>query len=478
MGMHIGGLSSGNDYQSMVDQMMEVRKIPITALETKQSELDYDMGAWSDVQTLAQTMTDTLDDLRGFELWRDMSAESSYEGVATASADTAAAEQSYTLSVSKLAKAQNISSDSVDTTSDLITNGIAAEGDVFEIEGQEITIEADETLSSLRIKINSAALSMSDENRVRASIVNDHLVLTRENTGEGDVALSDTTGTVLENLGLVDDLGAIKNETVAGQNAEFTVNGISVVRSSNDKLEDVVEDLTINLKGVGTSTIEVQPDREAVKEKLVEFVDAYNALASAITGYSQIELGGSSELAMKGELYGDSLITSIRSNLRRQVTDVKSDTLDETNAAYSYNGNDGIMDNLSDIGIWTSGETNQISIVNEDLLDDMLEYEFENMEQLFKGVYSETDVAYTGGVAADLYKYANSLSESLTGGIAVKIETMTQRYDDYADKITDLESSLDNYEQQLWDQFTAMEDALANMESQSSYITSMFSSGK
>ncbi|MDZ8117250.1 flagellar filament capping protein FliD [Pontiella agarivorans] len=477
MGIHVGGLSSGTDYAGMIEQLMAARRIPIDTLDNKRIELDYDMGAWSQLNTLASSLTSSLDTLRGFDLWRSMSSESSVESVVTASAATASAEQQYSLVVSNLAKAQSISSDIVDTPTDLIGGGYASEGDVFEIEGEEITIEAGETLTSLRTKINSAALEMPDETRVQASIVNNHLVLTRANTGADSISLSDTTGTVLQNIGILDASAAIKNENVAGENAEFTVNGISVVRTSNDKLTDVIEGLTLNLKGVGASTLDIHADREAVKLAISEFVENYNALAAVVDDYSSVELGGSSELAVKGELYGDSLLSSIRLDLRRMATGSKSAALDETNAAYSYNGETGIMDNLSDIGIWTSGETNQLSIVDSSRLDDMLEYEFSNMEQLFKGVYDEEAVAYTNGVASDMYRYADKISASLTGDIAERIESMTEKYDDYSAEMTELEAALEDYEQTLWDQFTAMEDALANMEYQMSYIESMFSSG-
>lgn len=474
MTIRIGGLSSGTDYAGMIEQLMAARRIPIDSLDNKRIELDYDMGAWTQLNSMASSLTSSLDTLRGFELWRSMTAASSMESVVTATAATASAEQQYSIIVSNLAVAQSISSDGVDTSSDLITNGYAAEGNVFEIEGVEITIEAGETLSSLRTKINSAALDMPDEVRVQASIVNNHLVLTRQNTGAGSMVLSDTTGTVLKNLGLLDDSGLIKNEAVEGKDALFSVNGISVVRASNEKLTDVVDGLTINLKGAGSSVLDIHADRDAVKAAIIDFIEKYNELAALVNDYSKVELGGSSELAIKGELYGDTLLNSIRLDLRRMVTAPKSSALDETNASYEYDGQIGVMDNLSDIGIWTSSETNALSVVDGSRLDDMLEYEFGNIEQLFKGVYDEDAVAYKNGVASDLYRYTNKISASLTGDIAGRIESMTAKYDRYSDEMKEMEDSLADYEQRLWDQFTRMEDALANMKYQMSYIEAMF----
>lgn len=476
MGIHISGLTSGNDYTSMVDQLVAAKRIPIEALETEQSELDYDLGAWSEVQSLATTLTDSLDELRGYALWNSTSAESSFESVLTATASAGSVNQSYSISVSRMAAAQSISSDQIDTSTDLISGGFVEAGNVFTIEDQEITIEAGETLSSLRLKINSAALSMPEESRVQASIVNEHLVLTRTETGDESIALSDVSGTALQGLGILDSSSDIKNIRVTGENAEFTVNGIPVERASNTQLTDVIEGVTLKLQGTGSSTLEISSDTDAAKEALLTFVDAYNALATKVDEYGTVSVGSSSDLSVTGELYGDSLITSMRTNLRRMATASKSPVLNETNASYSYDGKVGVMDSLSDLGIWTYGETNQLSVIDEDRLDDMLENEFENMEQLFKGIYNDDEIAYQDGIASDFYKYISQMSEPLTGGIDERIQSMTDQYDDMTTEIEELEDALTDYEQDQWDIFTAMEDALANLEYQKDYIESMFSS--
>ncbi|MBN2162801.1 MAG: flagellar filament capping protein FliD [Pontiellaceae bacterium] len=474
--LHIGGLSSGYDYESMIEQLMAARQVSIDSKSDDLDELDYDLGAWTQINTDASSLTDALDDLRSFDLWRNMYAESSYESVVTATADVASAEQNYTIKVTNIATAQSISSDYLDTSTDLITAGYASEGDIFEIEGQQITFESGETLSTLRTKINDAAANMDEDVRVKASIVDNHLVITREKTGASDISLSDVSGLSLESMGVLTG-GLIKNEDVEGLDANFSVNGITITRSSNDQLDDVVDGLTINLKGAGTSTVDIHPDRDAIKESILNFIETYNTLAELADECASISLGSSSELAQKGELYGDSLINSIKSSLRQQATDVKSSVLTADNASYTYAGQTGIMDNLSDIGIWTSGESNQLELIDEDRLDYLLEYDFDNVSQLFRGVYNESTVSYEGGIAADFYKYASKLSTPLTGDIATQIASMTEDYDDLSDRITEMEDDLADYEQQLWEEFTAMEDALAEMKQQTEYIKGMFSSG-
>jgi len=229
----------------------------------------------------------------------------------------------------------------------------------------------------------------------------------------------------------------------------------------------------LNISGIGTTTLNVHPDRTKIKETILDFIDKYNLLAALVDDYSKIEQGGSSDLSVKGELYGDSLIASIRTNLRKYAT-LSSTALDATNAGFTYNGKTGIMDSLGDIGIWTVGKSNQLEVSDDKRLDDMLSNEFDKVEQLFRGVYDPVDVAYENGVASDFYKYISKVSESLTGDIAQRQDTLTDKYDNYSKEITEMEDALGDYEQDLWDQFTFMEDSLAKMKSQMDYLKSVF----
>ncbi len=111
-------------------------------------------------------------------------------------------------------------------------------------------------------------------------------------------------------------------------------------------------------------------------------------------------------------------------------------------------------------------------------MDDLLSNEFENVAQLFRGTFDETKIAYTNGVASDFYSYMNKLSESMTGDIAVRMRTLTENYDSIGEEIADLERDLGDYEQKLWDEFTGMEDALTEMNSQLDYIKSIFFQNK
>ena len=110
--------------------------------------------------------------------------------------------------------------------------GVLSAGDQFTIEGQVITISAGETLTSLASKINTAASSMSSADKVTASILNNQLVITRKNTGSAQIDMTDGTGSPLSDLDIMVG-GTYQHVLVTAQDAVFSVNGVSMTRSSN-----------------------------------------------------------------------------------------------------------------------------------------------------------------------------------------------------------------------------------------------------
>ena len=172
---------------------------------------------------------------------------------------------------------------------------------------------------------------MATDDRVYASILDNRLVLARVNTGDTDITLSDTSGTPLQTLNLLNASGGYVNELVASQDAEFTVNGADVTRSTNTNLTDVIENVTLNLLDETPSdiTLTVTLDTETPKNAILDFIEKYNAVAAALDDYGQINVqgddpdGATLDTSTTGELYGDSLLRQIKNNIRSFATETK-----------------------------------------------------------------------------------------------------------------------------------------------------------
>ncbi len=89
------------------------------------------------------------------------------------------------------------------------------------------------------------------------------------------------------------DTGASNNINVTGdyafdqvgegaKDASFTFDGIQITRGSN-KVDDLVEGLTINLQKEGKTTISVKQDNKKLIEGMEKFVDEYNKLVQGFT---------------------------------------------------------------------------------------------------------------------------------------------------------------------------------------------------
>jgi len=150
--------------------------------------------------------------------------------------------------------------------------------------------------------VNAALLGVGLSNAVLASLdANNALVFTRLTTGAASsLAISgvDALGTgASTELGLVADSvdgldgfglnaaeglvsGSVRLEqSIAAQNALFSVNGLTISRASN-LVTGVVTGTTLNLKSVttGSVTLTVSKDASAISTRLSAFVDSYNQL--------------------------------------------------------------------------------------------------------------------------------------------------------------------------------------------------------
>jgi flagellar hook-associated protein 2 len=493
--IHMGGLLSGLDIESLVTQLSVYQQQKVTDAEADKTELENDVAAWADISGYMTSLTSSLYTLYSSSLntWDQYTAASSDTTVVTATADTGAVSGSYAIEITDLAQAHSISSDkasdlsvSADKDTDLIAEGVLTADNTFVLEGVTFTIGKDEygqtlsgteSLSSLKSKINYASTEDMFNNDVSATIIDDRLVITREDTGSTEIDMSEGTGTPLQDLQIFSAPATYKaaNVLTNAQDASFTVNGAAVTRSSNTNLNDVIEDITLNLldDSGASATVTVDRDTETPKNAILDFISCYNDAISTIESYNEIDIDTAAK-PIVGELQGETMVRMIPSILRRLATTVNSD-LTSGNASYTYQGNTGILNSLEDIGVWTGSETssefnygNRLAVKDETKLDYMLENYFDEVEQMFKGISSGSN----DGLAEGLYKYSNSVSQSSSGEIAEKISSLTDDIQDQTDTIADLEDELADYQEQLWTEFTAMEEAISNMQSELSWLTS------
>ena len=475
--LRIGGMGSGMDIGTTIQKILETDTKRIEALQEKQKVKNESVTAWTDVKTTLTAFHKAADTLRWMDVWRKMAPTSSNPGVATATAASNATIASYSIEVSQLARAQSIGSASGLTTSGgspVTASTKLAEidgvnvGDQFAIAGQTFTIGANDTISTLRTKINEASANMPADQRVTANVIDNRLVIQRTQTGIGDIVLSDLTGSPLQALGVLDGVGQPANQLLAAQNAIFSVNGAVMERASNSSLTDIVEGVTLHLSDVGTTVVDVRRDTEAVKEAINTFVNTYNEAIEALEFYGKNEDSDPSN-PLPGLLQGDSLVREIATNMRRLATQLMGSTHTAANSSYTYNGQEGVMNALHHVGVWTTDKNNRLSVVDEQRLDTVLQQNPEQVENLFRGIQSSSGQRI-GGVANTLYSTSRAYVSDLDGYIDLRIEGINDEIERQDARIERMIADMGIKETMLWKQFNAMDEAIGAMNSGLDYM--------
>ncbi|MEB2807101.1 flagellar filament capping protein FliD [Campylobacter upsaliensis] len=371
-----------------------------------------------------QTAVSSLGDATAFAA-RKVSSSIKDNPAASLSADAGVALQSMKVNVTQLAEKDVYQSKALTTDTGLVNASLKNEVKLtFFQNGKEysVTIDKTTTYKDLADKISTA----SDGNIV-AKIINTgekpdgyRLSLTSKETGEEN-AISfypggkDKDGKYTENneakeifkkLGWeLDTSTSLKPEDVEkkkvgygikdqtnhlkkAQNAEFTMDGIKMIRSSNT-ITDLAVGLTLTLNKTGEVNFEVQQDTEAVTKAMEDLVNAYNDLVANLNASTDFN----SETGMKGTLQGVSEVNSIRSTLISSLFD----SVPVEGVIKDKNGNNmnaTVMLSMQDFGLKIS-ESGNLSFIKSDFEKKMKE-DISFAEGFFAGITKYKDIDHAG----------------------------------------------------------------------------------
>jgi flagellar hook-associated protein 2 len=445
------------DTQSMVAALMEVERVPRYQLESEINAHEAEESAWNQIDSSVSLLRTKTEALTSYLTWQQMSAEAGDSTVLSATVEHTACCGVYDVTVTNLAEAYRMGSDAqADAASPLGHTGD------FTIEGVQISVASTDSLTDIRDSINTAALSMDEADRVRATIIDTTMVIERVETGDDTIAVSDGTGDILESLGLLDSGKSVKNLLQQGEDLALSLNGVAVTRSSNAGLTDIVAGVTLNILDEGDSLLTVARDTAAIRTAIEEFVSAYNdamtaaEAASAVGVYEAETVGDEAGTPPEtGVLQGDWLIRQIQLKAREMATATEQnpDLLDPD------------FNSLRTIGVWTEGRDNRLAVTDSDALDDALANHIDEVEDLFRD--------YDAGIARALDEYLYALTRPGDGRITNRLSTISDSIDDKLDRIEGIDRRLQTYEESLWLQFALMEDAMAQMQQQLNFIQSL-----
>lgn len=275
-------------------------------------------------------------------------------------------------------------------------------------EKYEIKASANETYQDLMDKVNGLTDSNGDPVKVELTNNNGKLSFTAKDgstvkifdgvkNANGEYEPDSATSTFLTDklgikltknsgFGLDDPNGEFHIKKA--QNAEFTLDGVKMVRQSND-VTDIGAGLTLTLKKAGEINFTIKQDTEGIGTAMDEMVQSYNELMTnlqSVTDYN-------TDTNVAGDLQGVSVV----SNIKSQIVDilfksklVKGTDLDKDGNATSTM----VMASLTDFGL-TLTQTGTLQFDQAEF-NKMLEKDLDFAQEFFSGVNGFKDINFVG----------------------------------------------------------------------------------
>ncbi|MHA6311687.1 flagellar filament capping protein FliD [Pantoea sp. S-LA4] len=458
------GIGSGLDLSTILDNLQASEKASLTPISTQQSAYTAKLSAYGTLSSALTTFQTANTALNSADLFSSTTATSTGSAFSATTASGAVA-GSYTISVSKLAQAQTLTS-GVQSSNTAVLGDSSAASRTLSIKladgtSKDITLTSDQTsLSGMRDAINKAGAGVS------ASIIKSgdgeyRLSLTAAKTGE-KYAVSSVTVTGDDTLQNVVGFDATKTDadnpmdlSVAAQDAQLTVNNVAITSSSNT-ISDALEGITLNLKDTTTTsqTLNVAKDTSKVTTALSTFVDAYNTLLdqfNSLTKYTAVDVGATAQDTSNGALVGDSTLRTIQTQLKGLLTNAASSSSYKT---------------LSQIGISSDPTTGALKL-DSAVLKTALDKDPDGIKEMMIGDGKTTGI--TTKIATNLTGWLSS-----TGIIQAAKDGVSKTLNNLTDQYNKMSTRIDNLIARYKAQFTQLDVTMSSLNSTSSYLTQQF----
>jgi flagellar hook-associated protein 2 len=466
--VNFGGLASGLDTNTIVTQLMALESRPKTRLAQQKAVEQARQTTLTDIQTRLRNLSNAVAGLRDAGTWGDQQDVSSADPTKVAVRRTGgAAAGGYSVSVTALARAAQMtqgSSITSATSADTLRIAVGAKT-------VDVAITAGDTLATIADRINGTT-----DTPVFASVINNKLVLSGKATGMAN-AITVSDGDAGNGYDLATALGF--TQTQAAQNASFTVDGTAYTDRASNVITDVLPGLELTLKSSTTSAVGITVGQAgantgAIADKVKAFVDQYNSTIEFIQAEldeKRVPNPQTQADREKGILRGDTGLSILLSRLRAAVSDVVT-------------GRPGDVDQLSEVGITTGKSTGAVDAnavagkltLDTTKLTEKLAAGFGDTKALFTnitGSYATEGLAQRFDRFIDPWLKGDGTNKSI---MASRIAAAQDAQTAATARMADLDVRLALREKALRAQFTSMETALSQAQSQSSWLGSQLNS--
>ena len=428
------GIGSGLDLNALVDQLVAAERKPREdQLNRREAEIEARLSAFGSIRGGLSALETALGKLASIQQGRTATSSDSTRLGVTARAD--AVPGNYSIQVNRLATAQTLASAGFDDADGPVGTGTltlrVGDGPALDV----VIDDGNNSLRGIRDAINQADAG------VQASIVNDgsgsRLVLSSNRTG----AANTISATVSGSDGLARLASANLTQTMAPQDAEAVINGLTVTSPSNS-LDQTLDGLTLDLKGTTEAgspiTVTVGQDRDAARSALNEFVKAYNGVVETVRDLTRYD----PESREGSVLVGDSTLRAIRGRLVQGLQQVGG-------------GADAVFTSLVNLGV--NSDRNGLLSLDSAALD-------RAMDQDFQGVISLVNEV-SGGLRDTVQGFTQSggLLDARTDGLRTRMRDIGRQREM-------LDARMEQFEARTVRQFGAMDSLVGQLQNTSQFL--------
>lgn len=442
--INITGLGSGLDTNSIISALLSVERLPVTHKSNQETTLNAQQAQLRSIQSTLQSLAFSAAELSSPSLFKSTQSVSSSEPTrVSATTSSGAGVGGHEVEVSQLANsAQRTFSFTSPASADTVT-----------IDGHATEIAAGASIQAFVNSINSD----SKATVYAAALENGSVVFSSRETGATGasfIQVSDPGGALVEQAGLAKE----------GKNAEYKVDGVAGSSKSNT-IKDAIPGVTLSLNSLtpaGPVTVNVAapaPSTSAITEQVQSFVKLYNSTITAIQGQLSTKPPSKPQNTAEfgtGTLFGDSDLENLLNNMRRGI----------------YTPGAGLpseMSSLANIGIGTGAPTSG-GAFSQTAVSGQLTV---NAAELTSALQSNPT-----GVKEMLQSWATSFqgiinTDAQPGGtLDARINGDSAQVSELSHQITAMNEMIALRQQQLQQQFTALESVMSENQSQATWLAS------
>jgi flagellar hook-associated protein 2 len=512
----VTGLVDGINVDSIVSGLMTVAREPLDTLDQKVQTLQWQQQDYQTINTDLQSLQSAVSSLKLQGTFLTKQASSSSSAV-TATAGTSALDTSHTVAVSSLATSANMASASQITAltsassslSSLLGSNLTTDGsgnvDFSISDGtttKQFSISSSDTLNDVINKINDSSNGLNVQASWDSTLKRFYLTSTQPGQ---TVTAQDTGGNLMQQLfGGTEPSGGY---TASGTDAAVTVDGTSYTFDSN---QFTINGVSYSLVGkTDAATVTVSNNTSAVVSTIQSFVTAYNNTLTDInnmltqkvySGYTPLtqdaintkgldstQIDDWNTKAQSGQLNSDPLLQRVLNDLSDSMSTPVSGLSGTVTVSNGSQQVTATANQMGVIGLTTSSSYTGYGQLTLDT--NKLTQALQSNPQAVMALFT-TSLDSSGNLISNSSQQglATRLYNTLTNSISEITDKAGSSGELYDTSFIGQEISSDNTQTSTWNtrlndleskyytEYDAMEQTLSQMNSESSWLTQMFSS--